>query len=108
MLEDALLLHDRAGLGELFAPEGVLAVGEGLPLRGDVLLNAALALWGDGRPYVADPRRVLAARDVALIETDSGVNVARRGRDGEWQYVIVRQSVEGIGVDSREGSRSWR
>ena len=108
MLEDALLLRDRAGLGELFAPEGVLAVDAGSPLRGDVLLNAALALWGDGRPYVADPRRVLAARDVALIETEFGVNVARRGSSGVWQYVIVRQSVEGAEASSREESRSWQ
>ena len=68
---------------------------------------AALARWGNGRPYVADPRRVLAAWDVALIETERGVNVARRDGDGRWRYAIVRQSVAGIDGGTGKETESW-
>ena len=44
--------------------------------------------------YVADPRRVLLARNGALVVTDQGVNVMHRGDDGAWRYAIVLQAVE--------------
>ena len=49
----------------------------------------ALATWTGERTYVADPHRVVQARDIALVVAEGGINVARRGEDGAWQYAIV-------------------
>jgi hypothetical protein len=52
----------------------------------------ALATWSGDHAFVADPWRVMQARDIALIVGKGGVNVARRGRDGAWRYAIVLTS----------------
>ena len=44
--------------------------------------------------YVADPRRVVLARNIALVVTEQGVNVMHRGHDGAWRYAIVLHVVE--------------
>lgn len=107
LLEDSLVLHDAPALAELFAPGAVLAVDEAQAARSEAIPEAALAQWGNGRAYVADPRRVLAARDIALIVTERGVNVARRGSDGSWRYAIVRQSVDDFDKGNGEETSSW-
>lgn len=107
LLEDALVLGDAAALSALFAPGAVLAIDDASAARGEAIPEAALALWGNGRAYVADPRRVLAARDIALIVTERGVNVARRGTDGDWRYAIVRQSIGGIEDENEKEISSW-
>ena len=94
LFEDALVVRDCAALAELFETGGVLVAGDGRPARGgEEIARLALATWAGDRPYVADPRRVLQARDIALIVTERGINVLRRGRDGAWRYAIVVQSV---------------
>lgn len=107
LLEDALVLHDASALAELFAPDAVLAVDEALTARGDAIPDTALALLSNGRAYVADPQRVLEARDIALIVTERGVNVARRGSDGGWRYAIVRQSTGRIDEGQGKETSSW-
>jgi hypothetical protein len=39
--------------------------------------------------YVADPLRVLQARESALVVALSGINGAHRGADGAWRYAIA-------------------
>lgn len=95
LLEDALLVGDRNALVDLFEEGAVLTVaGERSARRAQPVAELALATWSGDHSYVADPRQVIQARDVALVITGRGTNVARRDRDGAWRYVIVRQSSE--------------
>lgn len=104
LLEDALLVGDRDALVDLFEAGAVLTVaGERSARRAEAVADLALATWCGNHGYVADPREVVQARDVALVITGRGVNVARRGRDGAWRYVIVRQS----GDDGTEDSDDY-
>jgi hypothetical protein len=95
LFEDTLLLRDRQALAELFEDGAVLVMGDERSARGgEDIARLALGTWEGGRTYVADPQHVMQARDIALIVSERGVNVVRRGSDGTWRYAIVRQSVD--------------
>ena len=90
LLEDAFVLRDRDALVELFA-EGAVLVAERdrSEARGSEAIGSfADALWRAHRTYVAEPRRVVQARDTALVLAAGGLSVLRRGGDGAWCYVI--------------------
>jgi hypothetical protein len=90
LLEDTLLVRDREALRDLFAQGAVLvAGGDGATRGGEAIARRALGVWGGAHPYVADPRRVVQARDIALVVAGEGINVARRDPDGIWRYAIV-------------------
>jgi len=92
LLEDALLLRNQEALTGLFADGAVLVTGDARSARAtETITQLALATWADDHTYVADPRCVVQARDIALIVAEWGINVARRGGDGVWRYQIVRQ-----------------
>lgn len=87
LLEDALLLGDHGALAELFEDRAVLEIdGRSIQVRRGKI--GAFAAQGAG--YLADPTAVLQTRNIALVVTASGANVARRGADGSWRYEIVR------------------
>jgi len=90
LLEDAFVVRDREAIAELFEDGAVLALGEtSREARGGMqIARVATQLWADDRSYLADPRRVLQARDAALVVADHAINVVRRGRDGRWRYAI--------------------
>jgi hypothetical protein len=95
LFEDSLLVRDPLALVELFDPGSVLVTGEQRTARGGAeIAQLALATWHGRAAYVADPRRVVQARDVALIVADRAINVARRGNDGCWRYAIVLVDLE--------------
>lgn len=95
LFEDALLMRDGATLAALFEDGAVFVADGGPPIRGGgAIVRRALALWGDDRPYVADPRRVVQARDLALIVAERAISVVHRGRAGTWRYVIATVSAE--------------
>jgi hypothetical protein len=95
LFEDALMVRDRQVLAELFERGAVLVAGDDRPARGgEEIARLALATWAEDHTYVADPRRVLQARDIALIVAERGINVVRRDRDGAWRFAIVLQSVD--------------
>jgi len=95
LFEDALVMGDRQALAELFEAGAVLVAGDQRPGRGGAeIARLALATWQGDATYVADPRRVTQARDIALVVDDQGINVARRGGDGAWRYSIVLVLVE--------------
>ena len=96
LLEDAFVVRDRAALAELFEEGAVLAPGDG-PREargGEEIARVAAALWEGERIYVADPRRVLQARDIALVVAERGIHVVRRGSDGAWRYAIALLSLD--------------
>src|SRR5688500_12992398 len=94
MLEDALLIRDPDTLATLFEETAILVTGNASPARGnDEVVRVALAMWHGDHTYVADPRIVLQARDVALVVVKGGTNVVRR-TNGAWRYAIVLQSTD--------------
>jgi len=95
LFEDTLLLRDCQALTELFEAGAVFIAGDGQCARGgEAIAHSALARWAGPHSYVAEPLRVVQARDIALIIAERCVNVARRNQDGIWRYAIVRQLVE--------------
>jgi hypothetical protein len=59
-------------------------------------LRLATAIWEGGQTYVAEPRRVVQARDTALVLADGAINVVRRGSDGAWRYAIALLSLDPV------------
>jgi hypothetical protein len=96
LLEDAFVLHDRGGLASLFEARALLVAG-GLmgEVRGseEIALSAS-ALWSREFTYVADPRRVVQAHDLALVLATQGTSVVRRGADGAWRYAISLLAID--------------
>ena len=90
LLEDAFVIRNRQALAELFEDGAVLVDGEAREARGgDEIARLASEMWEHDRTYLADPRRVLQARNTALIVTERGINVVRRGSGGDWRYAIA-------------------
>jgi hypothetical protein len=89
LLEDAFVLHDPRALTRLFQPGATLVVSGGLPeARGHrQIARVAAQLWDLDRCYLAEPRRVLQARDTALVLAGRAINVTRRD-NGSWRYAI--------------------
>jgi ketosteroid isomerase-like protein len=96
LFEDAFVTRDRATLAQLFEDGAVLVGGKGLleARGGEQIARFAAAMWEGDRTYVADPQRVLQARDTALVVATQGINVARRGSDGWWRYAISLLSLD--------------
>jgi hypothetical protein len=96
LFEDALVLRDRGALALLFEARALLVAG-GDPgeVRGseEIALSAS-ALWSRDFTYVADPRRVVQAHDIALVLATQGTSVMRRGADGAWRYAISLLAID--------------
>jgi quercetin dioxygenase-like cupin family protein/ketosteroid isomerase-like protein len=90
LFEDAFVIRDRGALAELFEEGAVLVPddGEQEARGGDEIALFAAAMWDNDHTYVADPRRVLQARDTALVVAGRSINVMHRGSSGEWRYAI--------------------
>ena len=95
LLEDALVIGDADTLAGLFEEGATLEMSGEQPVHGgEAIARAVLARRTGIGAYVADPRRVLLARNSALVVTEHGVNVMQRGSDGAWRYAIVLHAVE--------------
>jgi ketosteroid isomerase-like protein len=96
LFEDSFVTRDRDALAQLFEDGAVLVVVDGpQEARGGAeIVRFATAMWECDRTYVADPRRVLQARDTALVIADRGINVVRRGSDGAWRFAIALLSLD--------------
>jgi Domain of unknown function (DUF4440) len=91
LFEDAFVIRDREALAELFEDGAVLVADHGgrEARGGDEIARWAGEMWAHDRTYLADPRRVLQARDTGLVLTRHGINVVRRRSDGAWRYAIA-------------------
>lgn len=90
LFEDALLLRDGPALIRLFDDGAALVAHDAGTARGcGEIARLALETWHGNATYVADPRWVVQAHDLALIVAGAAINVARRGHDGIWRYAIV-------------------
>jgi ketosteroid isomerase-like protein len=90
LLEDAVLLRDLDGLARLFEHSGVLIAGlDHQPAHGRAeIARAAARAWERGDGYLPDQRRVVQIGDTALVLGKGAINVARRGRDRSWRFII--------------------
>lgn len=96
---------DADALEQAYEPTGVLVPRPGYPVTGPARSAANAHLLGFGLPMQARPRHVYVADDIALLIVDWSVrgttadgrqvdlsgtatDVARRGADGVWRYVI--------------------
>jgi hypothetical protein len=96
LFEDAFVLRDARALAPLFEARALLvASGTAGEARGneEIALSAS-GLWAQDYTYVADPRRVVQAHDLALVLAAQGTNVVRRGADGAWRYAISLLSID--------------
>lgn len=91
LMEDAYVLGDGKALARLFVAEGLLIAGSSQPaVRGRPAIARVAERIADTTvsSYVAQPRRILQSRDIALLLGDGVINVARRGSDRTWRFVI--------------------
>jgi len=90
LFEDICVTRDPTALAGLFEEQAVLMADDGHTVRGgDAITCLMMELWEGNQIYVANPLRVVQARDIALIVGERSINVARRGGDGDWRYVIA-------------------
>jgi ketosteroid isomerase-like protein len=96
LFEDAFVARDAEAVGAMFADGAVLVCGPGdRQARGaEEIARLAAALWDGDAAYVAEPRRVVQARDTALVLGTGGVSVHRRGRNGGWRYAIALLTID--------------
>jgi Domain of unknown function (DUF4440) len=90
LFEDAFVVRDRGALRALFEARALLVAegGAGRVRGSEEIANSASALWERDYTYLADPRQVLQAHDVALVLAERCINVVRRGPGGRWRYAI--------------------
>jgi hypothetical protein len=94
LLEDAFVTRDRQAVAGLFEDGAVLGTGGAEVRGGEQIRELAGELWERNVTYLADPRRVLQARDSALVVARGAVNVVRRGGDGMWRYAIALLNID--------------
>lgn len=90
LFEDAFLLRDLEAVLNLFDDAAVFVAARGSKeARGRApIARAARHLWYSDSIYAAGSKRVLQARDTALLLADSSTSVMRRDANGAWRFVI--------------------
>jgi ketosteroid isomerase-like protein len=89
---------DPAVLDRVYEPAGILIPSPGNPVVGDARVRANAELQALNEPITVTPRHVYVCGDIALLIVDwaipgagltgTATDVARRGTDGFWRYVI--------------------
>ena len=69
---------------------------------GEQIRDLACELWERNVTYLADPLRVLQARDSALVVARGGINVVRRGTDGAWRYAIALLNIHSTNPEEEQ------
>lgn len=91
LLEDAFVTRDPQALCDIFEQGGVLVGGD--PAREahgpEAIWRLAGAMLESGWSYLAEPLKVVQARDTAVVLANGGINVLHRGSDGGWRYTIA-------------------
>jgi Domain of unknown function (DUF4440) len=98
LLEDTFVLRNGEAMAELFEDGAVLVTDDGTrEAHGqEEIARLARQMRQRNRSYLADPRRIVQAGNTALIMTERGANVVRRGTDGAWRYAIALISQDHI------------
>ena len=102
LFEDTLVLRDEQALAGLFEDGALLFTGDGRLAYGvEDVAQLALTIWKGEHSYVADPKQILLACNIALIVLERGINVAHRGSNGIWRYMIVHLPFEEASAQSK-------
>jgi hypothetical protein len=104
LLEDAFVIRDRDALAELFDDGALLVADDGSreARGGDEIARLAQEMWERDRTYLAEPSRVMQARDTGLVLAKRGIHVVRRGGDGAWRYAIALLARDDIATKEDE------
>ncbi len=108
LFEDAVTVRDRDAIAELFEDGAVLVMADvAREARGAGEIARVAERWPHDLAYLADPWRVLQARDTALVVAQHAINVVRRGEEGTWRYAIslLRCDDREPGQQTRTGGR---
>jgi len=106
LYEDAFVTRDLGALDALFEDGAMLVAGRGTAAHGGVeIARAAASMWERELTYVADPVRVVQARDTALVFASGGINVMRRGIDRVWRYAISVIELDTQRMEQRHDTR---
>ena len=109
LLEDTFVLRNGEAIAELFEDGAVLvADGTGTARGGPEIEHLVTEMWQRNRTYLAEPRRIVQAGNTALIMTEGGANVVRRGADGTWRYAIALLSQDHIPPRRTNGAAGER
>jgi hypothetical protein len=103
LFEDAFVLRDPRAVAPLFEARALLVAGgvTGEARGSDDVARSAAALWSRDFTYVADPRRVIQAHDIALVLATAATSVVRRGADGAWRYAITLLTMDNPTLEER-------
>ena len=95
-LEAAFVLRDPGALAALFEDRALLSSGgvTGETRGSEAIALSASALWARDLTYVADPRRIVQAHDIALVLAAQATSVVRRDADGAWRYAISLLAID--------------
>jgi hypothetical protein len=93
LLEDAFVLRDERALTRLFDHGALVADTAGEARGAAEITRWASRRWDEQLSYVAEPGRIVAAGDLALLLSDTGTAVARCGTGRVWRYVILLPSL---------------
>lgn len=88
LFEDAFVVRDRGEFCTLFGDGAVFAPGADEARGREAIGAAAAELWMSGRTYAGGTRRVLQARDMALVLSPAAIHVVRRAPDRTWHVAI--------------------
>jgi hypothetical protein len=89
LLEDAFVVRDHAAVAELFEVDALLAASGAASARGAAIAPFVAELWAHDVTYIPGPRRVLQAKDTALIVAEHAISVVHRTSDARWRYTIA-------------------
>jgi Domain of unknown function (DUF4440) len=106
LLEDAFVLRNGEAIAELFEDGAVLVADDGTrEARGhEEIARLARQMCRRNRSYLAEPSRIVQAGNTALIMTERGANVVRRGTDGAWRFAIALLPQDHIPPRSTNGA----
>nr|WP_062208636.1 nuclear transport factor 2 family protein [Streptomyces sp. NBRC 109706] len=90
---------DAAALAEIYVPDAAFVTAEGRVARGaDAIAAANAGFLALGYPIAVRPRAVTVVGDTALLVVDwelpgaevagTATDIARRGADGRWRYLV--------------------
>ena len=88
LFEDAFVVRDGRRSRSCSRTGPCSAPSPGEARGGEQIGRLAAAMWERKYSYLADPQRIVQARDTALVVARQGINVVRRRSDGNWLYAI--------------------
>jgi hypothetical protein len=94
LFEDAFVLRDHSALARLFDAGAVVAASGRATVQGAAIEPLIAELWALDATYLAQPRHIVQAREIALVVAERAISVVRRTGDGGWRYAIALLDID--------------